>query len=132
MGGSPATEEPLAAMAQELWLKARSLGYTPERFKQFVCAGLQIEQYDRNALLLAGAAEIGLLLDRLEIEAQAAQRRFPDATKENFWHAANKELRVPLYKALQIKDAWTINDVIDWPGAYEELLRRFGSLSRAA
>jgi hypothetical protein len=121
-----------AEMAQELWLKAKALGYTPARFKQFVCAGLQLEQYDRSLLLLAGVQEIGLLLDRLEIEAQAAHRRFPKATQQDFWRAAHKELRVTLYKALQIRDAWTINEVIDWPGAYEELLRRFGSLNQAA
>ena len=130
--GAPVSAHNVAEMARELWLKAKNLGYTRERFKQFICAGLQIEQYDRDALLQAGVQEIGLLLDRLEVEQDAARRRFPDATQQDFWHAANKELHVPRYKALQIRDAWTINETVDWPGAYEELLRRFGSLNRAA
>lgn len=120
------------AMAQELWLQAKRHGYSAERFRLWVAAGLQLETYSRDDLLLADEQQFSLLFDRLAIEAEAPARQLPNANEQDFWHAANKELRVPRFKALEIKDAWTINDVVDWSGAFEELQRRFGRQNRGA
>lgn len=114
-----------AEMAVEVWLKAQKLGYDAARFKAFVVASLQVAYYDRDEFLRCGDKKIGLMLDRLTIEEETAFRRFPQAGQQEFWRTV-RDWKVPQPTALAIRDAWTPDNLTDWPGAYEELIRRFG------
>jgi hypothetical protein len=117
--------DPVNPMAEEVWLKARKLGYDKARFKAFVVAALQIVSYERSVFESCTDEELGRMLDRLTIEEEAQFRRFPNASQQDFWRTV-KDWKVPQPRALQIKDAWTPGNITDWPGAYEELIRRYG------
>jgi hypothetical protein len=106
-----------------LWAKAQRLGYDPQRFKDWVVAGLQAEEYSRDLLYLADEQQLSLLLDRLQIEEDEAPAQFAHATPNDFWLMARQDLGLSHPQALAIKDAWTIDGLVNWAGAMAELWR---------
>lgn len=124
---------PKSEMIHEIKAKAwHKLRYTAPQFRAWVMACLQIEAYYEGVLEHASEADLGLMLDRLDAEIASAGHVYRSVGHDQFWKAARVELKVPLFKAREIVAAWTLNEVVNWPYAYDELLRRFGHTARVA
>lgn len=109
----------------------RKLRYNKAHFEQWAVACLQVEAWFDGLLQLASVEQLSLMLDRLNAQIEAASDQYAHVVQADYWQLANS-LRAPRPKALEIIAAWTVNDTIDWPYAYEELMRRFGRASAAA
>jgi len=134
-----------AQLIKEIRAKLTALGYTRETGRAWIVRNLQVTEWSPNLLELASVESLSVLLDRLITEQERRADQYRHVSHDDFWRL-QRQLGVSRQVAASIVAAFviterevtrngqteTIIEAVDWPGAYEDLQRRFGAVASAA